>query len=38
MQEENISTKAKFLWKELIKQVAKKSCHQIRDGNTSVKD
>ena len=37
MQEESVSTKAKLLWKDLIKQVAKENCSQIRDGHTICK-
>lgn len=31
MQEESISMKAKLIGKYLIKQVAKKKCHHVRD-------
>lgn len=30
MQEGRISIKAKLLWKDLIKQITKKNCYQIR--------
>lgn len=38
MQEKSVSLKAKLLWKDLIRQVAKKNCYQISVGKTSAKD
>ena len=32
MCKENVSMEGKLLWKDLIKQIAKKNCYQIRDG------
>lgn len=37
MQEESVAVKAKLLWKDLVKQVAKEDCSQIRDGQTICK-
>lgn len=38
MQEESVSMKAKLLWKRFDKkQVAKKNCYQIRDGQNICK-
>lgn len=35
MQKESVSMKAELLWKDLIEQVAKKNCYQIRDGQNT---
>ena len=37
MQEESVSMKLSFFGKDLIKQVTKKNCYQIRDGQNICK-